>query len=1366
MDSPVQVEKPRSDGTGGGPAVSESLKPMERRKKRKALDKEKHRAAVAADGEVPPKVAKVDRSAGADTGDRRPPVGPVSGGGLPVHLFMELTSPETSVREAAAEALATELRKSQEDYEKLGESNVGGAAVLPLEAEKDDGLERCAPPVGYAVRRLIRGLASSRECARQGFSLGLTVVVGTIPAIKVDSIMKLAVQFLEVSSSKKGQDLRDCLLGRLFAYGALVRSGRIAAECSSKDKAPNVKEIVSQLIYLAGKKRYLREPAVSIILDLVDKRGLAIGNKKMSPARFRRRDPWPCEPLRDGDARLVLRDDTCAMLQTLSGWPAAMRSVVEVSCTRSRLPVGALSNQIIENDGMHEWFEKAHEVGDPDALLLALKLQERVSLDCSMFGKLLPHPFSTNAFFTREHLALLLPCFKLKYSAMKNILDGHSWLYEVLNMTMLEHKVYTILLSPFFGVYHMIGKSTDFQESTFCLPRLHSLWHVLIDILIPAVAFQDEGLSSRQNCSKKQKKTRKGDSFEEIANNFHCFYDVVIEGSLLLSSHERKHLVFDILLILLPKLPAAWIPVVLSNKLVHCLMDILSTKSSWLYNAAKNLLKELINWVGSDDDRRVAVIVSLQKHSNGKFDCITQTHTVKDFISKFVTVPGRMLFAQNLMSLFVDEGSLTEEPSEASQTTDENSERGSPEGKDTSGISGNADFLKSWIIDTLPRVLKTLKVDARADSSDSLEIRNLLEAKFRLQTDIMKFLAVQGLFSASLGTEVTSFELQEKFTWPKVATSSSLCKSCIEQLQLLMEDAQRGDGSHLVPNGSESNDLGSFFICFLNTMCNIPSVSLFRALSNEDEKGFKELQVMETRLYHEERRIGPSSEANKLRAVRYLLVQLLLELLLHPGELSEAVAEIIICCKKAFPGATQFESVDEEDVLDDNDNPELLDVLVDNLLSLLPQSSGPMFYAVEQVFRFFCDDITNDGLRRMLHVVKKDLKPPRHQVADTDDEDDEEDLFGIEDMEEINEPEAVESEDSDDHVDNSEAVFVVESHKDGNEKEEPLASDAYDSDMDDDAMFLMDSYIAQLLKDRKNSSGNDTAQSQLMLFKLRVLSLLEIYLQRNPGKPQVLVVYSYLVQAFVNSHSSEAQKQLGARIGGILHKKILKAKEHPRGKEVQISSLEALLRKSVRLASRSRIKAISLLAEKTTFWILKIINSSNFPGSELEKVFEVFRLFLIDYFDNKKSRLKSSFIKEVFRRHLWIAHELFDLVLEKCGSAKSEFRRIEALDLVDLTLKSLILSHKVDKDEDASRKSKLLKKHLPSFSQLISQLLIKFPEKQSRRVEVRRFCCKILNTYASHGLLKSFIKKLTPEAYSSCESKLGDHFLPFKKLAR
>ncbi|KAG4945457.1 hypothetical protein AAZX31_15G058100 [Glycine max] len=1236
------IKKPKNTTTDDDSQQQQqpSVKPMERKKKRKALDKERRRTTSQPE---PEHAASEPKPAPPSTDSPSS-----SGGVMPefhIGVFKDLAAASESAREAAAKQMVTELKAVQNAYDSREEKE-SGEGGLKLEAEKDDGLDNCASSVRYAVRRLIRGVSSSRECARQGFALGLTVLAGTVHNIKVDSFLKLVVNLLEVTSSMKGQEAKDCLLGRLFAYGALARSGRLTQEWNMEKSTPYIREFISVLISLANKKRYLQEPAVSIILDLVEK-----------------------------------------------------------------LPVEALVNHVLEAPGLQEWFEAAIEVGNPDALLLALKVREKISIDSSVFGKLLPNPFSSSQLFSADHLSSLSNCLK---------------------------------------------------ESTFCQPRVHSVWPVLINILLPNTILQLEDAASASNSLKKHKKSRKSSSSdEEIAKNLQNFCEIIIEGSLLISSHDRKHLAFDVLFLLLQKLPASLVPVVLSNKVVQCLVDVLSTKNTWLFKVAQHFLKQLSDWVGDDDVRRVSVIVAIQKHSNGKFDRITRTKHVKDFMSQFKTEPGCMLFIQNLMNLFVDEGNALEEPSDQSQTTDENSEIGSIEDKDSPRTNGNSDFLKSWVIESLPSILKFLKLDH--------------EEKFRVQKEIMKFLAVQGLFTASLGSEVTSFELQEKFRWPKSPTSNALCKMCIDQLQLLLANAQKGEGSCPLANSVEPNDLGSYFMKFFGTLCNIPSVSLFRSLDDVDQKAVKKLQAMETRLSREERSRDCSTDANRLHALRYLLIQLLLQVLLHPGEFSEAASELVICCKKAFSTSDLPESSGEDDVEVD-DAPELMDVLVDTLLSLLPQSSAPMRSSIEQVFKYFCGDITNDGLMRMLRVIKKNLKPARHpDAANADDDDDEDDDFIDIEEEEIDQAETGETGESDGQTDDSESVVEVEETDHGHSE----ASDDSDSGMDDDAMFRIDTYLAQIFKEKKNQAGGETAHSQLVLFKLRILSLLEIFLHENPGKPQVLMVYSNLAQAFVNPHTAEVSEQLGQRIWGILQKQIFKAKDYPRGDGVQLSNLESLLEKSLKLASKpfkrqksasnlskqsaawNRQKMISSLAQTSTFWILKIIDSRNFAESELERIVLIFREVLVGYFD-KKSQIKSGFLKEIIRRRPWIGHAIFGFILERCGSAKSDFRRVEALELVMEILKSLSTGN--SDEQNASKK--ILKNSLDKLSHLLKELVTNMPSKPARRTEVQKFCVKALEILSKLNLTKNFVKTLAPDTQAALEAQLGEQFISLKKLEK
>lgn len=143
----------------------------------------------------------------------------------------------------------------------------------------------------------------------------------------------------------------------------------------------------------------------------------------------------------------------------------------------------------------------------------------------------------------------------------------------------------------------------------------------------------------------------------------------------------------------------------------------------------------------------------------------------------------------------------------------------------------------------------------------------------------------------------------------------------------------------------------------------------------------------------------------------------------------------------------------------------------------------------------------------MLRVIKKNLKPPRHPDADDDDDDEDEDddFLNIED-EEIDQGETGETGESDEQTDDSESVVEMEETSHG----DPEASDDSDSGMDDDAMFRMDTYLAQIFKEKKNQSGGETAHSQLVLFKLRILSLLEIFLHENPGKYKLLISFQFL----------------------------------------------------------------------------------------------------------------------------------------------------------------------------------------------------------------------------------------------------------------
>lgn len=157
----MKNDKRKNDETADANADSGSIRPMERKKKRKAIDKERHRSASENKEPQPKEIevasSKADENSGVNASSS-------SNSGMPefhISVFKDLASADVSLRHAAAESLVTELQEVQKAYETMGKEVVEGE--LKLEAEKDDGLNDCAPSLRYAVRRLIRGVSSSRE---------------------------------------------------------------------------------------------------------------------------------------------------------------------------------------------------------------------------------------------------------------------------------------------------------------------------------------------------------------------------------------------------------------------------------------------------------------------------------------------------------------------------------------------------------------------------------------------------------------------------------------------------------------------------------------------------------------------------------------------------------------------------------------------------------------------------------------------------------------------------------------------------------------------------------------------------------------------------------------------------------------------------------------------------------------------------------------------------------------------------------------------------------------------------------------------------------------------------------------------------
>jgi len=130
----------------------------------------------------------------------------------------------------------------------------------------------------YALKRFVRGLCSSRECARQGFALAMTEVLAQHGELSLAAVLELMGNELKITGGMKGQEERDAHFGRVFGCMALVRSGRMVPIAAGGDDASHrgaaVRAVAAMLLETAEKKSFCSEIAAELLLQLA--RGLSL----------------------------------------------------------------------------------------------------------------------------------------------------------------------------------------------------------------------------------------------------------------------------------------------------------------------------------------------------------------------------------------------------------------------------------------------------------------------------------------------------------------------------------------------------------------------------------------------------------------------------------------------------------------------------------------------------------------------------------------------------------------------------------------------------------------------------------------------------------------------------------------------------------------------------------------------------------------------------------------------------------------------------------------------------------------------------------------------------------------------------------
>ncbi|KAL1914929.1 uncharacterized protein VTP21DRAFT_7845 [Calcarisporiella thermophila] len=179
-------------------------------------------------------------------------------------LFWDLASVNKEVREKAAQSLIRSLTTFQKAH--LAELGARYNELLKETLSEKKLDELCATDVSYAVKRLIRGLPSSRLGARQGFSLALTELLLQLDFMTAKLVLDMLYKYTAISGGMKGDEERDMLFGRIFGFMSIVEAGLLERPSTSLEDA---KCLVEGLLECAESKSYLSETCYHVIASAI-----------------------------------------------------------------------------------------------------------------------------------------------------------------------------------------------------------------------------------------------------------------------------------------------------------------------------------------------------------------------------------------------------------------------------------------------------------------------------------------------------------------------------------------------------------------------------------------------------------------------------------------------------------------------------------------------------------------------------------------------------------------------------------------------------------------------------------------------------------------------------------------------------------------------------------------------------------------------------------------------------------------------------------------------------------------------------------------------------------------------------------------
>uniref|UniRef100_A0A1I8PD92 Myb-binding protein 1A n=1 Tax=Stomoxys calcitrans TaxID=35570 RepID=A0A1I8PD92_STOCA len=495
------------------------------------------------------------------------------------------------------------------------------------------------------------------------------------------------------------------------------------------------------------------------------------------------------------------------------------------------------------------------------------------------------------------------------------------------------------------------------------------------------------------------------------------------------------------------------------------------------------------------------------------------------------------------------------------------------------------------------------------------------------------------------------------------------------------------------------------------------------------------------------------SPDNKLQNVfNILLLNMGLQLFREPEMAAPAIEDLLKCMSKTKGNAKKLKKSSKqqgkatsngEEVLEEEE-PEWIEVVVDLFLHLLSQNNSALRNIVNALFPHLCDNLSLTAVHQILAML--DMKDGQNPLSSKNEEDEEED-------DEEGEEEGVKEENSDEDEKNEEEVDDDEENEDEDEDDEEEDDDDDEEEEEDDEEGItetdklrnaisqalissgsqagpdddmesvdlndmteeegrkLDEALANAFKAMKKtgSAGSQVKKSKsyriktttVMHFRIRVLDLLEIYLQHKPS----LLISIEIMLALYNMLEycvGDELKPLQAKVEKTL---------------LKLTSIKNYAMVTAELKEQNIVDFLRLVIEKKApapvFEIINrmrnkcccflIVNASKINADEsTHKILSLCQEYTQEFIKSRNPLINITLLSEIFKlrwRHIW---DLADNLTQQGISLEARtFRRIQIYEILSILYKNNELQ-KLNEEETRKHLKKIektLKAHINSLHQ-------------------------------------------------------------------